>query len=259
MSDTQQKAAAAAPAPEEAPAPARPSKIKAWLKPARNGLLVYFLFLMMCSGLSLMGFSTYIFVKFYLPHGENAHVVAENHGETSHGDETTESHAANEHDTDNGMTADGGVVLGASPLPKSVLKARDGQMEAGHDLIEPEITANREVASLIKGGDMKVDLGSRFASIPDVFTSLRDGRKQDGMVNMSFSFEVNSTALQNEIEARGTEIQSMIASLVGGRSKDEIMNSKGLLLFKTDVLRELNLMLSSGKVSDVYVTEFHVR
>ncbi len=252
MSETKEKAPEAAPVEEQVPL-RPPSLLKLILKAPRETLLVRFLTLVMLLALGVFATSTYVFVKVIK---EKNHASVPSDHEDSHGSEMADEHA--EAGAPHGAEAPEEVVLGGPKIPKKVLAAQDGQMEEGHDLVEPQIEAARDIASLIKS-DLKVSLGSRYVKVPEVYTSLREGRRQDGMLSLNLSFEVKSMDVQNEVERRGTEIQSMVSSMASERAKQDMLTTQGLLRFKTDLLREVNLMLGSGKISDVLVTEFNVR
>ena len=255
-----------------ADAPAEPVKVPAWklklqafsaaalpvLLPKRERPLVYILLLMGMGSMGLLVSGSLVFWRLHRPmtevvavHDEpesDEHEVAEGGGEKEGGEEKEEGEGEGEEQ----------AHLGAAPFSKSIIAERDGVREEGYDYVEPEIQENRSLASLIHT-KLEVRLGSRFASVPDISASLKDGKMHDGMMTLDLSFEVPNLETQREIEARSLEIRSMISSLASRWQKVKLMSEDGISEFKKEIFREMNHTLAKGKVTDVLFVQFNVR
>ena len=234
--------------------------LKLYWSPPRESFFARLLILLCIFTVATMGVSTVIFLK--IRKAEHKTDLAAHHSDEEndeHGE--AEEHAAAEgaHGGGHGASEqEEQAVLGGSKIHKSVLARRDGHIEPGHDLIEPDIESTRSIASLLKN-ELKVDFGARYVELPEIFTSLRDGVAYDGKLILNIALEVNSTEAKVEIEKRSTEIRSLISAVASERQKQSMLTTKGILSFKEEVFREIALLVGAGKVSDVLITNYNVR
>ncbi len=222
------------------------AKIKTVWNPKQEVFFVRILILLCVATLASMGTATLVFVKINCAAHPKIEIAKVDEAEE-------EAEPAKD-----GKEPEEQAVLGGSKIPKSILERRKGELEPGHDLIEPEIESTRSISSFLKS-DLKVDLGARYIELDEIFTSLRSGKSYDGKLILNVSLEVNSTEIKTEIEKRSTEIRSLIASLASEHQKERIMTTEGILEFKEEIYREIALLVGSGKVTDVLITSFTVR
>lgn len=256
-------------APEETtPRPDRLKKYKDFAarfwNPPQDKLLVRSLVGLFFYGLIMTGATSYSFFKF-LTRSDHATEVASEHDL----DEAEESHevAADAHGAE-AAGAHGGeaeasegesqVQLGASPFPKSILRRKTGKLAEGHDIIEPEVEITRNVASLIKD-DLKVSVGTRIVAISDVTANPKTGALNEGTVRIDLAVEVGSNEAREEIEARRTEIRALVGSIGSSYKKERLRTTAGMLAYKLEIQKQLNLLLVKGKVSDVLFTNYRVQ
>lgn len=253
-------------APEETtPRPDRLKKFKDFASrfwnPPQDKLLMRSLLGLFFYGLIMTGATTYSFVKF-LTHSNHPTEVADEHG-AEDTEETHEVAAAEAHGGEHGTEGESGesdsqVQLGASPIPKSILRRQTGKMAEGHDLIEPEVETTRNVASLIKD-DLKVSVGTRIVEIADVMANPKSGTLNEGTVRIDLAVEVGSNEAREEIEARRTEIRALVGAIGSSYQKERLRTTSGMLAYKLEIQKQLNLLLVKGKVSDVLFTNYRVQ
>jgi hypothetical protein len=169
------------------------------------------------------------------------HAAGSEHTDTAHNDG---EHGESAH------TDDTGVRLGASPLPKAVLEAQDGVAEADKDLSEPELNDDRGLASLINN-DLKVEFGPRFIELPQIIAGTRSGMNRDGVIVAEVTLEVRDREAQSNLQARITELQSVISGVVGETKMDDLSSAEGLTSLKQSIQNEINHMVGPGTVRDV--------
>lgn len=252
---------APAPADTEAAPPSLMSKIKGLLwglwNPPKEKLVVRFMLSLASFALVLsVGFS-YVLVK-KIRH-DFAPQTAENEIENEEEDHAEAEVAGGEHAAPEGHGGQSAEVatLGGSPFPKSILRRQDGIPEEGYDLTEPQIENARGLASLVKE-DLKVSLGDRFIDVPGILANPRFGSRTEGSVQVDLSLEVPSLELQAEVEARKVEIKALVGNIGGNFQRKYLRSTEGMLAFKQEIQRELNLLLVKGKVSDVLFVNYKV-
>jgi flagellar basal body-associated protein FliL len=248
MSETQKAPSEAPPKPEATPPTVQEPErsdgaLRRLLNPPREAFLVRFLLAYCFVAIASLGLGTWIL---FGNHEAPEEVAQESAPEKAEKPEQPEKEEA------------GTVALGASPLPKEVLKRRKGEMEEGHDYIEPNLTTSRDVASMLKD-DLKVSVGSRFVTISDIVSGLKDGRQNSGLLTMEIALEVTSQDVQRELEDRKTEIRALISSIASDIDKSLLTQPTQMLDLKVDIFREVNHVLVKGQVTDVLFQNFTIK
>ncbi|WP_175469416.1 flagellar basal body-associated FliL family protein [Desulfoluna spongiiphila] len=84
------------------------------------------------------------------------------------------------------------------------------------------------------------------------------GRMGDRVLTLGFSFDLNSEVLTEELELRREEIVEALGLALAGRSVEEMERSGSRVRLKYETLRLVNGLLETGRVKDVYLTEFFI-
>ncbi|MBS1985241.1 MAG: flagellar basal body-associated FliL family protein [Bdellovibrionales bacterium] len=145
-----------------------------------------------------------------------------------------------------------------NPIPKSIRARQDGIPEEGHDLVDPDITATRSLASVLKDSELKVKLPHVFVDVPEIIAATRASGGFSSKVVVSTTIEVDSNEAQRELLERKVEIQALISSLISEVKGEALKTPEGIADFKLAIQREINHMLKSGKVIDVLFPQIFV-
>ena len=71
--------------------------------------------------------------------------------------------------------------------------------------------------------------------------------------------ELNNKEVKLEVDKRLPQIRDNILTLLSGKSFDDIHTLEGKFLLRTEVISMLNQHLKTGKITNVYFTEFIVQ
>jgi hypothetical protein len=153
--------------------------------------------------------------------------------------------------------SDGASVIAASPFPDEILDARDGKPEPDHDLVEPEVEESRGLASVLTQ-DLSVSTGRRFVTLDEVMGASSATKGVLAHIFIELALEVRDRETQLKVEARKTELKSLVASQVSEYSKDQLKTSEGQMQLKADVMTEINHLIQGG-VEDVLFSKFTVK
>jgi flagellar basal body-associated protein FliL len=233
--------------------------------PPREKFLIRSLLAIAVVLVGLMGGITFWFVKASHPkpavhaevdeqeegHGEE-HAAEEGHGEAKEGGE---GHGGG--GEGGGHEGGGAVTIFKNPIPKEIRKRRDGVMEAGHDLVDPDIKTTRGLASILKE-DLKVNKQYRFVNFPELMAGTSPQEAISGKVITKISLELDSYEGENEVRQRTIEFQGLISSLISERKRDTLKTFSGRASLKADIQREINHQLKKGRVTDVLLVDFFV-
>lgn len=195
-------------------------------------------------------------------HGEGEHGGGEEHGEEGHGEEQAsghgEEHGGGGEGEHGGGHGGGALTIYSNPIPKDIRDRRDGKIEDGHDLVDPDIESMRGLASLMKS-EVKIEKANRFVQFPELMARTRAGDSFSTNVLATISVDVNSLEAENEVTKRGVEFQGLIASLISERGRDFLKTEQGQAVLKQDIQREINhLLRAEGRVTDVLFVNFFV-
>ena len=100
----------------------------------------------------------------------------------------------------------------------------------------------------------------RVGEIEEVVSGTKVGvATGEAMVYADVALEVDSYELQQEIKSRATELRSIIAASMGTFEAPQLRTVDGKLELKVLILSEMNRVLKTGKVIDVYFNQILVR
>jgi flagellar FliL protein len=78
-------------------------------------------------------------------------------------------------------------------------------------------------------------------------------------LRMTIDVEVDNNAVIEEMKQRQPQLRDMIISLVSNKTYNDVSTIRGKLAIKEEIIRRFNLILKSGKVRNIYFTEFVVQ
>lgn len=78
-------------------------------------------------------------------------------------------------------------------------------------------------------------------------------------LKVSIQMEAENQAVSQEINNRTVEVKDLILMLLSSKEYQEIGTANGKMNLKKELLTRLNRMLQSGKIKEIYFTEFLVQ
>lgn len=75
-------------------------------------------------------------------------------------------------------------------------------------------------------------------------------------LKVSMQAELDSDKLADEIEKRKPQIRDIILTVLSSKTYAEVSTAQGKLALKQEIMRRINLTLTSGAVKGIYFTEF---
>lgn len=78
-------------------------------------------------------------------------------------------------------------------------------------------------------------------------------------LRMTMDVEVDSNVVIEEMKTRQPQLRDMVISIVSNKTYDDVASTRGKLAIKEEIIRRFNLILKSGKVRNIYFTEFVVQ
>jgi flagellar FliL protein len=78
-------------------------------------------------------------------------------------------------------------------------------------------------------------------------------------LRMTIDVEVDNNMVIEEMKTRQPQLRDMIISVVSSKTYDDIFTTRGKLALKEEIIRRFNLILQSGRVRNIYFTEFVVQ
>lgn len=84
-----------------------------------------------------------------------------------------------------------------------------------------------------------------------------DGQRRYLKVTMALGYEEKK--LLKELEQRSVQIRDLIIEVLRNRSADDVENGKGTTALRTDLIAEINEILSKGTIKEIYFTDFLVQ
>ncbi len=76
-------------------------------------------------------------------------------------------------------------------------------------------------------------------------------------LQVQFELELSDPALEDEVSRKKAAIRDAVIVLLTSRSYKELKAANGLVVLRADIMQAINHLLSSGKVKDVYFTQYH--
>lgn len=80
----------------------------------------------------------------------------------------------------------------------------------------------------------------------------------DWELNVTIALEVPNKEVQKEIERRSEEIREALPPILGKRSPNMLQSVTEKIALRTELIAKINKMLKSGKIKNLYFTEFVV-
>ena len=93
----------------------------------------------------------------------------------------------------------------------------------------------------------------------DPFTVNLVSANADRYLKCKIDFELDSPALQKEINKKLPAIRDMIISILSSKSVEEIQTAQGKQKLKDEIKRKINSFLTTGEIRNVYFTEFVIQ
>jgi len=93
----------------------------------------------------------------------------------------------------------------------------------------------------------------------DPFTVNLVSSNADRYLKCKIDFELDSPALQKEINQKLPAIRDMIISILSSKSVEEIQTAQGKQKLKDEIKRKVNSILTTGEIRNVYFTEFVIQ
>ena len=75
-------------------------------------------------------------------------------------------------------------------------------------------------------------------------------------LKVTMQVELSSSKLEAEIEKRKPQLRDIILTVLSSKTYAEVSTAQGKLALKQEILRRVNLVLTSGTLENVYFTEF---
>ncbi len=151
------------------------------------------------------------------------------------------------------------VILGVAGFIvfKFVLAPKDMTVQDGIDInvdaadTGGEVVANRRNAPTAAG--VTVSLESFVVNLTDP--------AGNRYLKLALAVEVpeDNIELQAEIDKRIPMIRDIVIASLSAKTYEEISTSQGKVFMKQELVRRINSILTSGRLNDVYITEFVVQ
>ncbi len=117
----------------------------------------------------------------------------------------------------------------------------------------PEETAEEMAAEMVKPYDFEeIYTLETFADM-----ELRGGGKKRWFT-VKLALEMDNPVLRDELGMNEPTIREIVAPLLSNRTYDEISGVDGKILLRNQLIRAINRALSTGRVRNLYFTEFVV-
>jgi flagellar FliL protein len=75
-------------------------------------------------------------------------------------------------------------------------------------------------------------------------------------LKVSMQAEVDSNKVIDEIEKRNPQVRDLILTVLSSKTYAEVSTPQGKIALKQEIIRRLNLILTTGTVRNVFFTEF---
>jgi flagellar basal body-associated protein FliL len=147
-------------------------------------------------------------------------------------------------------------------IPRSIVQRQDGVPEEGHDLVDPEISEGRSIASILKDANKTEELTivrNRYVMLDEIFASTRAGVQEAANVIAEIGVEVNSLEAQDEVLARKIELRAAVASLISEQDGTLLRTFEGKARLKKQIMDDVNHRIPKGRVTDVLFQSFVIR
>lgn len=124
----------------------------------------------------------------------------------------------------------------------------------GHDIVEPDIEANRGLAAAINDMDLKISMGARYIEFGDIEAVVKAGMGNHSKVLLSMAIEVDGYPAEQEVLKKELKIRELVALELSTKDKELLMQVESIAELKEEILQKLDLVITSGPVTDVLIT-----
>ncbi|MDR0882203.1 MAG: flagellar basal body-associated FliL family protein [Candidatus Adiutrix sp.] len=105
-------------------------------------------------------------------------------------------------------------------------------------------------------GEAPVATGPQNIEFKPFIANLSDGKK---FLKLTMSVEAENQALADEINAKIPQFRDIILMLLSSLAYDDIATMDGKIRLRNQMLNRINTQLTSGKVKNIYFSEFVVQ
>lgn len=77
-------------------------------------------------------------------------------------------------------------------------------------------------------------------------------------LQVQMELELSDPAAEEELKKKKPIVRDAVIVLLSSRSYRELREAEGMAKLRTDLMRSINAILSSGKVKEIYFTQFHL-
>jgi flagellar FliL protein len=98
-----------------------------------------------------------------------------------------------------------------------------------------------------------------LVEVQEFIINILDNDENTRYLKAAMTLEVDSEETVTEVTARMPQIRDTILLLMGNKTFDELRDLQGKLQLRAEMLRSINKVLSSGKVNNIFFTEFVVQ
>ena len=158
-------------------------------------------------------------------------------------------------------------IFGGSPAPPAGLdaEAAPAPPRPGTDSANPITAPTDRVAAAApadghggEGEGAVEQLGPRNIEFKPFIVNLNDaGGKR--FLKLTMSVEAETEALESEINNKMPQFRDLILLLLSSLSYDDISTLDGKMRLRSQMLNRINSQLSSGKIRNIYFSEFVVQ
>lgn len=124
----------------------------------------------------------------------------------------------------------------------------------GHDIVEPDVEADRGLAAAINDRELKVTVGARYVEFRDIEAVLKAGMGNHSKVLLSMAFEIDTYPAEQEVLKKEMKIREIVATTLSTRDKDVLRKVDSVSKLKEELLKKLELLVTSGPVTDILIT-----
>ncbi len=126
----------------------------------------------------------------------------------------------------------------------------------GGNTSEPSLKVDAEPP---EKSDASVDAGySNIFSLGSYVVNLKDSGG-NRFLKVFIKLELSETVLKVELKQRAYEIRDLLIIYLSGKSMDEVQTSAGKISLRNGMIKRINQRLKTGKIKNLYFTEFIVQ
>jgi len=104
----------------------------------------------------------------------------------------------------------------------------------------------------------KPDIGP-MVEVKEFIVNIISQDEQKHYVKASLSIELSNPSAQAEVNQRMPQIRDAILMLVGNKTNEELQDLQGKRQLKAEMISKINVLLRTGRVNNIYFTDFVVQ